>query len=197
MFATLCWTNFNFSDAFILLSANVLNFDKSKILSFGKDLECPNCQGQIPIISIKFKLSSANSGTFTIDQSKILSNSMGKQKAQDGPGWPTWIFERTNANLSFFFFIGSFRKGEFWRISSSPYSTRSPHSPQQCFLTLDRSKFCNNFWKGPPKEHPFKIITSGFRKEDSLKIHSCPYSSSGPHSPEPCFLMHQNFADNF
>ena len=38
MFSTLLKTNFNFTVAFILLSANALNLDQSKILSFGKEL---------------------------------------------------------------------------------------------------------------------------------------------------------------
>ena len=35
-------TNFNFSFTFILLSANALNLDKSKIFSFGKELKDNN-----------------------------------------------------------------------------------------------------------------------------------------------------------
>ena len=38
MFSTLSKTNFNFSPAFILSSANAFNLDQSKILSFGKEL---------------------------------------------------------------------------------------------------------------------------------------------------------------
>ena len=38
MFSTLTKTNFNFSVAFIWLSANAFNLDRSKILSCGKEL---------------------------------------------------------------------------------------------------------------------------------------------------------------
>ena len=43
MFSTLPTTNFNCSVSFILSSANVLNWDQSKILSFGKELKKPTC----------------------------------------------------------------------------------------------------------------------------------------------------------
>ena len=39
MFSTLPGTNLNFSVTFSLLSANVSNFNKSKILSFGKEFK--------------------------------------------------------------------------------------------------------------------------------------------------------------
>ena len=43
MFSTLCKTNFKFSAKFILSSANAFNFEKSKNLSFGKELHlCVN-----------------------------------------------------------------------------------------------------------------------------------------------------------
>ena len=42
----------------------------------------------------------------------------------------------------------------------------------------------------------FQNLTSSFR-EDFLRIFSCPYSARSPHSPKPCFLADQNFANNF
>ena len=42
MFSTLPKTNFNFSNAFNLTSANALNLDQSKILSFGEELSEPD-----------------------------------------------------------------------------------------------------------------------------------------------------------
>ena len=40
-------------------------------------------------------------------------------------------------------------------------------------------------------------LTSGFREEDFLRISSCLYSASSPHSADPCFLMDHNFTYNF
>ena len=45
---------------------------------------------------------------------------------------------------------------ELLRISSCPYSARSPHSPEPCLWT--DQNFANNFWKGSPKEHSCEII---------------------------------------
>ena len=39
MFSTIPKTNFNFSVTFVLSSANAFNLDKSKILSYGKELK--------------------------------------------------------------------------------------------------------------------------------------------------------------
>ena len=46
---------------------------------------------------------------------------------------------------------------DFLRISSCPYSARSPHSPEPCFWT--DQNFANNFWKRSPKEHSCEIIS--------------------------------------
>ena len=54
------------------------------------------------------------------------------------------------------------------------------------------------FEKGHPRNVPvklFQIRTSGFR--DFLRISSCLYSATSPHSPEPCSWTDQNFANNF
>ena len=53
----------------------------------------------------------------------------------------------------------SFREEDFLRISSCPYSARSPHSPEPC-LWMDQN-FANNFWKGSPKEHSCEIFKIG------------------------------------
>ena len=77
---------------------------------------------------------------------------------------------------------------DFLRISSCPYSARSPHSPEPC-LWMDQN-FANSFEKGHPRNIPVKLFqnqTSGFGEEDFLRISSCPYSLRSPHSPEPSF----------
>ena len=51
----------------------------------------------------------------------------------------------------------SVREEDFLRISSCPYSARSPNSPEPC-LRMDQN-FANNFWKGSPKEHSCEIIS--------------------------------------
>ena len=56
------------------------------------------------------------------------------------------------------------------------------------------------FEKGHPRNIPVKLfqnLTSSFGEEDFLRISSCPYSARSPHSPEPCFWAHQNFANSF
>ena len=42
----------------------------------------------------------------------------------------------------------------------------------------------------------FQNLTSGYGEEDFLRISSCAYSAESPHSPEPCLLTDQNFANN-
>ena len=69
----------------------------------------------------------------------------------------------------------SFGEEDFLRISSCPYSARSPHSPEPC-LWMDQN-FANKFWKGSPKEHSCEIISKSdkqFRRR-FLRISSCPY----------------------
>ena len=51
---------------------------------------------------------------------------------------------------------------DFLRISSCPFSARSPHSTEPC-LWMDYN-FANNFRKGSPKEQSYAIIS----KSDSL-----------------------------
>ena len=79
-------------------------------------------------------------------------------------------------------------KEDFLRISSCPYSARSPHSPEPCLWT--DLNFANTFWKGSPKEHSCEIISKSDqrfrRRRFFLRISSCPYSARSPHSPEPC-----------
>ena len=56
------------------------------------------------------------------------------------------------------------------------------------------------FEKGHPRNFPTKLsqnLTSGFREEEFLRICSCLYSESYPHSLEPCLLTDQNFANKF
>ena len=78
-------------------------------------------------------------------------------------------------------------------------SASSPHSPKPCLLT-DKN-FANNFFKvSPPRNILVKLLqnlSSGFREEDYLRISSCHYSASSPHSPEPCLLTDHNFVNNF
>ena len=85
------------------------------------------------------------------------------------------------------------------RISSCPYSEKSPHSPESCLWT--DQNFANSIWKRSPKEHSCEIISKSdqrFRRRKFFKnffIH--PYSGRSPHSPEPCLWTDQNFANNF
>ena len=54
--------------------------------------------------------------------------------------------------------------------------------------------------KSHPRNIPGKLfqnLTSGFGKEDFLRISSCPYSARSPHSPVACFWTDQNFAKIF
>ena len=63
-----------------------------------------------------------------------------------------------------------------------------------CLLT--DQNFMTIFEKGHSKNISMKLfqnLTSGFREEDFLRISSCPYSESSPHSLEPCLMMNQNF----
>ena len=92
----------------------------------------------------------------------------------------------------------NFGEEDFLRISSCPYSARSPNSSEPCFLA--DQNFANNFEKGHPRNIPAKLfqnLTSAFGEEDFLRISSCPYCARSPHSPEPCFWMDQNFANTF
>ena len=69
-----------------------------------------------------------------------------------------------------------FEEEDFLRISSCPYSTRSPHSPEPCLWTDQISR--TSFEKGHPRNIPVKLFqnhTSGFGEEDFLRISSCPY----------------------
>ena len=50
-------------------------------------------------------------------------------------------------------------------------------------ILIDRSKFCEHFRKGSPKEHSCEIISKSEKR--FLRIFSCPYSAKSPHSPEP------------
>ena len=88
---------------------------------------------------------------------------------------------------------------DFLRISSCPYSARSPHSPQPCLWT-DKN-FAKNFWKGSPKEHSCEIISKShqqFRKRRFFKnFFMSLYSARSPHSSEPYFWADQNFANKF
>ena len=56
----------------------------------------------------------------------------------------------------------SFGEEDFLRISSCPYSARSPHSPEPCLWT--DPNFANNFEKGHTRNIPVKLfqnLTSG------------------------------------
>ena len=67
-------------------------------------------------------------------------------------GHPRNIHVKLFQNLTY-----SFGEEHFLRISSCPYSAKSPHSPEPCLLT--DQNFANNFWKGSPKEHSCEIIS--------------------------------------
>ena len=66
------------------------------------------------------------------------------------------------------------------------YSASCPNSLMPCLLA--DQNFTSNFEKGHPGNISMKLfqnLTSGFREEDFLRICSCLYSESSPHSPEP------------
>ena len=70
----------------------------------------------------------------------------------------------------------SFGEEDFLRISSCPYSARSPHSLEPCLWT--DQNFPNIFEKGHQRNIPMKLfqnLTSSFGEEDFLRISSCPY----------------------
>ena len=70
------------------------------------------------------------------------------------------IFEKghlRNIPLKLFQNLTSSFGENFLRISSCPYSARSPHSPEPCFWA--DQNFANNFLKGSPKEHSCEIIS--------------------------------------
>ena len=59
---------------------------------------------------------------------------------------------------------------DFLRISSCPYSARSPHSPEPCLWT--DQNFRNSSWTGSPKEHSCEIISKsdqGFQRRRFFK----------------------------
>ena len=67
-------------------------------------------------------------------------------------------------------------------------------------LFIDRSKFRVQFLKrvtqGNYSMKLFQNLASGFREEDFfLRICSCPYSESNPHSLEPCLMADRNSAN--
>ena len=87
----------------------------------------------------------------------------------------------------------------FLRISSCPYSARSPHSPKPYFWT--DQNFANNFWKVSTKEHSFEIILKsdqGFQRRRFYKNFLMSVNCKKSPSPwRPCFSTYQNFAINF
>ena len=99
---------------------------------------------------------------------------------------PVKLFQNLNS---------SFGEEDFLRISSCPYSARSPHSPEPCFCA--DQNFATNFWKGSPKEHSCEIISKSdqwFQRRRILK--NCLKNSiSLPWQPE--FLMESNSVNNF
>ena len=106
------------------------------------------------------------------------------------------IFEKGHSrNISVNLFqnlTSGFWEEDFLRISSCPYSAKSPHSPEPCLWT--DQNFANNFLKKVTKEtflwNYFKIWPAVSEKI-FLRISSCPYSAKSPHLPEPCLLMEQ------
>ena len=83
---------------------------------------------------------------------------------------------------------------DFLRISSCPYSTRSPHLPEP-FLWTDQN-FANNFWKGSPKEHSIEIILKS--DQQFLRRFFKNYLKNSISLPwQPEFLMESNSVNNF
>ena len=74
----------------------------------------------------------------------------------------------------------------------------SPPPPwRQCF-SMDKN-FTNNFLKGSPKEHSCEIISKSdyFRKEDFLRISSCPYSAKSLPPMAAMFFDRSKFLRTF
>ena len=77
---------------------------------------------------------------------------------------------------------GHFGEEDFFRISSCPYSARSPNSPESCLWPIKISQTV--FEKGHPKNHSAKFFqnwkspfTEGF-----LRISLCSFSASSDYS---------------
>ena len=62
----------------------------------------------------------------------------------------------------------SFGEENFLRISSCPYSARSPHSPAPCLWT--DQNFTNTFWKGSSKENSCEIISKSDKQFQSRRF---------------------------
>ena len=105
-------------------------------------------------------------------------------------GHPRNIHAKLFQNLT-----SGFEEEDFLRISSCPYSARSPHSPEPC-LQMDQN-FANSFWKGSPKEHSCEIILKSdqrFLRRRFFKNY-LKNSISLPWQPE--FLMESNSVNSF
>ena len=88
----------------------------------------------------------------------------------------------------------SFGEEDFLKISSCPFSARSPHSPEPCFRA--DQNFANNFLKKSPKEHSCEIISKSDQWFKRRFLQNCLKNSiSLPWQPE--FLMESNSVNNF
>ena len=89
----------------------------------------------------------------------------------------------------------SFGEDDFLRISSCPYSARSPYSPEPCLCT--DQNFMSNFWKGSPKENSCEIILKSDQPflRGRFFMNYLKNSVSLPWQPE--FLMESNSVNNF
>ena len=115
-----------------------------------------------------------------------------KQEGQDGPGSLTWVFEITVAiflslsekNLQEFLYVCTVQVAlihlyhVYWQIKISQTVFENGHS-RNISMKL------------------FQNLTSSFREDGFLRICSCSYSESSPHSPEPCSWIDQNLANDF
>ena len=85
---------------------------------------------------------------------------------------------------------------DFLKNFSCLYSARNPIHQSHVYGWIKISR--RIFEKGHPRNIPVKLfqnLTSGFG--DFLRNSSCPYTARSPHSPQPCLLMDQNFANTF
>ena len=92
----------------------------------------------------------------------------------------------------------SFVEEDFLRISSCPYSARSPHSPEPCLWTDHH--FANNFWKGSPKEHSCEIISKSdqqYRRRRFLKNFFMSLLCKKPPFTRAMFLGKSKFREHF
>ena len=124
---------------------------------------------------------------------RIYINPPSKQEGQDGPGSLTWTFEITLAN--FYLSLTEKNLQEFLYVCSVQVV---PIHQYHIYWQIKISQTI--FEKGHSRNISMKLfqnLTSSFREDGFLRICSCSYSESSPHSAVPCLWTDQNFSNNF